>query len=142
MKTIFKNENWKPCLVLFFIWKKIIYLFIASLYNCITLTVQRKCTKCTKVYKTTLCEILQSIMNHSFIFLSLTNCTHMLCTLFNSHMKIPILFPIMIYGEIFFDLKSSTIFSTKPLELWLNTLMWTHNLEEIWNLRHCTRKMY
>ena len=70
-----------------------------SLYKGITLIVQGKCTKCTKVYKTTLCEILQSIMNHSFIFLSLTNCTHMLCTLFNSHMKIPILSPIMIYGE-------------------------------------------
>ena len=134
MKTLFST---------FFLYeKKIIYSFIVPLYNCFTLIVQGKCTKCTKVYKTTLCEILQSIMNHSFIFLSLTNCTHMLCTLFNSHMKIPILFPIMIYGEIFFDLKSSTIFSTKPLEIWLNTPTWIHNLKGIWNLCHCTRLLH
>ena len=58
MKSIFKNENWKPYLILLFIWEKIIYSFIAPLYNCITLTVQGKYTKCTKVYKATLCEIL------------------------------------------------------------------------------------
>ena len=58
MKTIFKNENWKPCLVLFFIWKKNIYSFIAPLYNCITLTVQGKYTKCIKAYKATICEKL------------------------------------------------------------------------------------
>ena len=30
MKTIFKNKNWKPCLVLFFIWKiiKIIKFYL------------------------------------------------------------------------------------------------------------------
>ena len=59
MKIIFKNENWKPCLVLFFYMKKkIIYSFIVPLYNCIILTVQGECTKYTKVYKTTICEIL------------------------------------------------------------------------------------
>ena len=59
MKTIFKNENWKPYLVLFFLYeKKIIYSFITPVYNYITLTVQEKCTKCTKVYKGTICEIL------------------------------------------------------------------------------------
>ena len=59
MKTIFKNENWKPCLVLFFLYeKKIIYSFIVPLYNCITLIVQGKCTKCTKTNKTTICKRL------------------------------------------------------------------------------------
>ena len=58
MKTIFKNENWKPYLILLFIWEKIIYSFIAPLYNCITLTVQEKCIKYTKAYKATICEIL------------------------------------------------------------------------------------
>ena len=58
MKNIFKNENWKPCLVLFFYMKKIIYSFIAPLYNCITLTIQGKCTKCTKAYNATICERL------------------------------------------------------------------------------------
>ena len=59
MKTIFKNENWKPYLVLFFLYeKKIIYSFITPLYNCITLTIQGKCTKCIKAYKTTICERL------------------------------------------------------------------------------------
>ena len=52
MKSIFKNENWKPYLVLFF------FTFIAPLYNCIILTVKGKCTKCTKAYKTTICERL------------------------------------------------------------------------------------
>ena len=56
MKTIFKNENWKSCLILFFLYeKKIIYSFIVSLYNCITLIEQGKCTKCTKAYKGTIC---------------------------------------------------------------------------------------
>ena len=59
MKTILKNENWKPCFVLFFLYeKKNIYSFIAPLYNCITLTIQEKCTKCTNAYKATICEIL------------------------------------------------------------------------------------
>ena len=60
MKTIFKNKNWKTCLVLFFLYenKKIIYSFIVPLYNCITVTVQRKCTKYTKVYKAIFCERL------------------------------------------------------------------------------------
>ena len=58
MKTIFKNENWKPLVLFFYIWKKIIYSFIAPLYNCITLTIQEKCTKCTNAYKATICEIL------------------------------------------------------------------------------------
>ena len=131
MKTIFKNENWKPCLVQFFYMKKIIYSFIASLYNCITLTVQGKCTKCTKVYNTTLCEILQSIMSHYFIFLI----THKLYTYVMHFISFPHgnfnIFPNNnIWGK-FFDLKSSTIFSTKPLEIWLNILTWTYNLEEI-----------
>ena len=58
MKSIFKNENWKPYLILLFIWEKIIYSFIVPLYNCITLTVQGKCTKCTKAYKAIIYKIL------------------------------------------------------------------------------------
>ena len=63
MKTIFKNENWEPILVLLFfmnIIKRInfIYSFMAPLFNGITLTVQEKYTKCTKVYKATLYERL------------------------------------------------------------------------------------
>ena len=61
MKTIFKNENWKHCLVLFFymkIKKKLFIHLLRALYNCITLIVQGKCTKCTKVDKDTICEIL------------------------------------------------------------------------------------
>ena len=59
MKTIFKNENWKPYLVLFFLYeKKIIYSFITPLYNCITLTIQEKCIKYTKAYKAIIYKIL------------------------------------------------------------------------------------
>ena len=43
-----------------------IYSFIVSLYNGITQTVQKKCTG---VYKTTLYERFQPILNNSFIFL-------------------------------------------------------------------------
>ena len=41
-----------------------------------------------------------------------------------------------------FDIKSSTIFSTKPLEIWLNTptWTWTHNLWGIWNLCHSVQR--
>ena len=101
MKTIFKNENWKPCLVLFFLYenKKIIYSFIAPLYNYITLTVQGKCTKCTRL---PFVKYYNQLWVISFFFLSLMNCTYMSCTLFNSRLEIPIFSPIIILGEIFF----------------------------------------
>ena len=67
-------------------------------------------------------------MSHSFIFLI----THELCIyVIHFIMKISILYPIMIFEENFFDHKSSTIFLIKPLEIWLNTPTWTHNLREI-----------
>ena len=65
-----------------------------SLSKGITLTVQGKCIKCTRVYKT----------------------PNKFCTIFK---------------QLEFDIKSSTIFSTKPLEIWLNTPTWTHNLEGV-----------
>ena len=138
MKTIFKNENWKPCLVLFFYMKKnIIYSFIASLYKENVLSVQRR-TRLPFV------KDYNRLWVIPLFFLSLTNCAYMSCTLFYSCMKIPILSPIIIFGEIFFDIKSSTIFSTKPLEIWLNTptWTWTHKLGEIWNLCHCIRVLH
>ena len=94
MKTIFKNENWKPCLVLFFLYeKKNIYSFIAPLYNCINvLSVQRRTRLPFVKYYNKLWVI-------PLFFLSLTNSAYMSCTLFNSHMKIPILSPIIIFGE-------------------------------------------
>ena len=131
MKTLFST--------IFLIWKKTIYSFIAPLYNCITLTVQGKCTKCTRLPFVIYYNRLWVIF---LFFLSLMNCTHMSCILFNSCMEIPILSPIMIYGEKNFDLNSTTIFSTKPFEIWLNTPTWTHNLEGIWNLCYYTRVLH
>ena len=40
-----------------------------SLYQGITLSIQGKCTKYTRVYKAIFYERFQFIMNHSFIFL-------------------------------------------------------------------------
>ena len=145
MKTIFRNKNLKPCLVLFFKYENnkkelnFIYSFIVSLYNCITLIVQEKCTKCTRL---PFVKVYNWLWVIPLFFLSLMDCTHMSCTLFNSHMEIPILSTIMIYGEKNFDLKSSTIFSTKPLEIWLSAPTLTHNLGCIWNLCHCTRVLH
>ena len=136
MKTIFKNENWKPCLVLFFLYeKKNIYSFIASLYNCITLSVQR-------LTRLSFMKDYNRLWVIPLFFLSLTNCAYMSCTLFNFCTEIPILSSIMIFGGKKIDLKSSTIFSIKPLEIWLNTSTWTHNLWRIWNLCHCTRVLH
>ena len=89
-----------------------------SLYKGITLSVQGKYTNCTNVYKIILCEWFQSILNHFFFFFLPNDCIPMLCTLFNSHIKIPIFSPIMIFGEKI-DPKSFTIFSTKQLKIWL-----------------------
>ena len=66
MKTLFST------IFLYEINKKkinFIYSFIMSLYNDIILIIQEKCIKYIRVYKTTLYEIFQSIVNHSFIFL-------------------------------------------------------------------------
>ena len=94
-----------------------------SLYKGITLTVQWKCTKCTRVYKATFCQRFQSIMNHS-ILLSLlpTYCTLVLYTLFNSYIKISVLSLVMMFREKKIDPESSNIFSTKQLETWLTHL--------------------
>ena len=83
----------------FFIWKKIIYSFIALLYNCITLIIQEKCIKCTKNTRLPFVKYYNRLWVILLFFLSLTNCTHMSCTLFNSCMEIPILSPIMICGK-------------------------------------------
>ena len=82
-----------------------------SLYKDITLTVQGKYTKYTRVYKVTLCERFQSILNHFFLFsLSLMNCILVLYTLFNSHMKISKLSLLMMFREKNLTLSRSTCF--------------------------------
>ena len=73
-----------------------IYSFIAQLYNCITLTIHRKCTKCTRLL---FVKDYNRLWVIPLFFLSLMNFTYMSCTLFNSHMEIPIFSPIMIFGE-------------------------------------------
>ena len=136
MKTLFNT--------IFLIWKKIIYSFIAphtivlhQLHKENVLSVQRQ-TRLTFVKNYNRLWVIP------LFFLSLMNCAYMSCTLFNSRMEIPILSPIIIFGEIFFYIMSSTIFSIKPVEIWLNNLTWTwtHNLGGIWNSCHCTSVLY
>ena len=121
MKTIFKNKNWKPCLTLFFLYEnKKINLFIHLLCHCTIVLHSLYKGNVLSVQGYHLWKII--IDYESFLYFSYHSRIMHIC---HALMEIPILSPIIIFGENFFDLKSSTIFSTKPLEIWL-TLLYGH----------------
>ena len=113
------------------------------LYKGITLSIQGKYTKCTKL------PFVKDFNQTTPLFsLSLKDYKLMSCTLFNSHMEIPMLSPIMMFGGKNFDPKEFTIFSTKPLKTWL-THPHRHITEERYGVCtilqryyiNCTREM-
>ena len=100
------------------------------------------------VYKVVLCEGCQSIFDNSFFFFVLPSkdCTlswhtflyHtvILCTLFNLHMTIQILIPLIMFeGKFCFYIFHYFVNQTNGNMV--NLPMGTHWVEGIWNLGHC-----
>ena len=79
------------------------------------------------MYYATFCERFQFILNHSFIFLitQIVNLSHVFYLILTWKFQY---FPNNDIWRKKIDPKSSTIFSTKQLEIWLNTPTWIYNL--------------
>ena len=126
------------------IWTHNLYMWMefAPLYKGVILTVQNKCTTIQVAYKTTLCEGFQSILDNSFLFFLSSKDYKLSCHTFLHHSSITQPFhalylthmwqfeylPTNDIWDIFFCFMSSTIFWTKPLEIWFIHPMWIHDL--------------
>ena len=104
------------------------------------------------VYKVIICERFQSILTTFFFFvLSSKDCTLLrytflyytliLCTLFNSHMIIWILIPLMMF-ERKFCFSIFHYFLNQTNENMVNLPMVTHWVGGIWNLSHYIYKVF
>ena len=125
---------------------------IWNLHHCIkgiTLTVEGKCTKCTRVHKATLCEKFQSVVkDFKATLVTYRLYTYVMHFIYLSYGNSNA-FPNNNVWRTKFDLKSSTIFSIKPLKTWL-----THLHEHItskrygicvtvqWYYTNCIREIY
>ena len=138
METWSKNPMWTHNLCM--------SIKLTPVYKSVTLTVQGKCTKCTRGIKGCLCGGFQLILNkffscHQVIALSCHIFLHhtlILCTLLNSHIVIQILWcsvKIFVFTFIHPFLYQIMKYGSHIL---CEHIMYTCR----WNLHHCTKVLH